>query len=329
MPAGSEYPATWTITGNIARGTTPSGIQVTATLTGPATFSTPAGLVPTGPTPSYFPPTTTQALWITEDACTTSGPSGCGFITYSYSQAVTTPVLYLGDVGSSTLSASNIIETYRNTPHTLTSGGTFSLDSPGSQTTNNAITNNGTTVGNIDPAGRVGQVGSVNSCQANGFGCGVYAINTPTQFVNSITFGLGYAGAGAPLDVSTQVVGVTPIQSSLTVAKSAAPTSITAAGQAVTYSFVVTNTGNSPLTGVSVTDTAFTGTGTLGRITCPTTTLAAGASTTCTATYTATQADVDAGQVDNTATATGTDPTGAAVTSTPSSAVVTATQRQR
>src|SRR3984957_18190604 len=64
VPAGSEYPATWTVDGNVATGTTPSGVVVTATLTGPATFFVkPTGsLVLNGGTPGYLPVTTTQAL---------------------------------------------------------------------------------------------------------------------------------------------------------------------------------------------------------------------------------------------------------------------------
>ncbi|MGW4111205.1 DUF7507 domain-containing protein [Actinosynnema sp. NPDC004786] len=82
------------------------------------------------------------------------------------------------------------------------------------------------------------------------------------------------------------------------------------AGDTITYAFTVTNTGNVTLTGVAVDDPR------VGPVTCPSTTLAPGASTTCTAPpYPLTQADVDAGAVDNTATATGVPPTGDPVTS--------------
>ncbi|MEI5672350.1 MULTISPECIES: DUF7507 domain-containing protein [unclassified Nocardioides] len=84
-------------------------------------------------------------------------------------------------------------------------------------------------------------------------------------------------------------------------------------GDTITYGFKVTNTGVVTLSSVGVSDPK------LGTITCPTGTLAAGASRTCTSkTYTLTQADVDAGKVDNTATASGTGPTGTVVTATDS-----------
>jgi uncharacterized repeat protein (TIGR01451 family) len=87
-----------------------------------------------------------------------------------------------------------------------------------------------------------------------------------------------------------------------------------AAGDRIAYSFSVTNTGSTALTSVSVNDTKAT-------VTCPSGTLASGASETCTATYTLTQADVDNSPLVNTATATGTPPSGAApITSAPSTA---------
>ena len=73
------------------------------------------------------------------------------------------------------------------------------------------------------------------------------------------------------------------------------------AGDTITYSFTVTNTGNVTLTRSTVTDPQ------AGRRSpARAATLAPGASATCTPTYTLTQADVNAGKVDNTATATGT-----------------------
>ena len=96
----------------------------------------------------------------------------------------------------------------------------------------------------------------------------------------------------------------------ITLDKTAVAPSGNTAGSTVAYSFLVTNTGNVTLTSVDVDDPK------VGPVTCPVTSLAPGASTTCTKTYTLTQADVDAGSVVNTATASGTPPTGAAVTAT-------------
>ncbi|MEV7598822.1 hypothetical protein AB0O91_15705 [Kitasatospora sp. NPDC089797] len=125
---------------------------------------------------------------------------------------------------------------------------------------------------------------------------------------------------------SSATVTATP-NPALTIVKSASPTTVSAVGQTVDYSFLVTNTGNVTLTNVSVNETAFSGTGTPPAISCPAgaASLAPGASVTCTASYTVTQADIDAGTITNTATATGTPPSGPPVTSPPSSATVTAT----
>ncbi|MEC9053472.1 MAG: DUF11 domain-containing protein, partial [Actinomycetota bacterium] len=85
------------------------------------------------------------------------------------------------------------------------------------------------------------------------------------------------------------------------------------AGDTITYSFTVKNTGNATLNPVTVHDPLFGGAS--PNVTCPAGALAPGASVTCSSkTYTLTQADVDAGTVDNTATATGTAPSGVKVT---------------
>src|SRR6201999_1147106 len=118
-----------------------------------------------------------------------------------------------------------------------------------------------------------------------------------------------------PSSTSTPVNQV----SALTLTKSAAVTDVngngkTDLGDKVTWSFLVKNTGTATVTSVGVNDP------TAGAVSCPTTTLAPGASTTCTAaSHTITQADVDAGVVTNTATASGKDPANHTVTSAPSS----------
>ncbi|MEV0192848.1 hypothetical protein AB0I39_30495 [Kitasatospora purpeofusca] len=124
----------------------------------------------------------------------------------------------------------------------------------------------------------------------------------------------------------SNAVVTAPPAPALTLVKSAEPQTVGATGASVAYSFVVTNTGNVTLTNVSVTDTAFSGSGPAPVVTCPAgaASLAPGASVTCTAPYTVVQADIDAGSVTNTAVANGTPPTGPPVASPPSNAVVIA-----
>jgi uncharacterized repeat protein (TIGR01451 family) len=90
-----------------------------------------------------------------------------------------------------------------------------------------------------------------------------------------------------------------------------APSGVVNAGDTITYTFSVQNTGNVTLTGITVSDPLLPG------LSCTIASLAAGVSSTCTATnnvYTLTQADIDTGSRANTATVTGTPPSGPNVT---------------
>ncbi|MDH2430315.1 hypothetical protein PYR91_33230, partial [Sphaerisporangium sp. TRM90804] len=121
------------------------------------------------------------------------------------------------------------------------------------------------------------------------------------------TASVRYASADTPAQQGTgtgAVSTVVPVQvSSLALLKTASPTTTTAAGRSISYSYRITNTGQTTLTGVGVVDTVFSGSGPAPVISCPVTTLVPQASTTCTGTYVTTQADVDAGSIVNTAVA--------------------------
>jgi uncharacterized repeat protein (TIGR01451 family) len=125
-------------------------------------------------------------------------------------------------------------------------------------------------------------------------------------------------------DSQTCVVVPTP---HISLTKTPNPTSVNAIGQVVTYTFVVTNDGELPLTSVTVADTFTTGgSGPVSAITCAAGTngsfsLAVGASTTCSMTYTVTAVDILLGEIANTATVTGTPPTGAPVTASATATV--------
>jgi uncharacterized repeat protein (TIGR01451 family) len=111
--------------------------------------------------------------------------------------------------------------------------------------------------------------------------------------------------------IATVVVSAQP---GLTIDKIAGTPTANTAGATIAYSFVVTNTGNVTVTGLTINDAQLS-----AAAVCPTTTLAPAATTTCTGSHTITQAEVDAGTVVNTATATGTLPGGGTTVSPPDS----------
>ncbi|KFN41732.1 DUF11 domain-containing protein, partial [Arenimonas oryziterrae] len=111
-------------------------------------------------------------------------------------------------------------------------------------------------------------------------------------------------------------VGPSP---SLTLAKSASTPTYNTVGQVVNYSYVVTNTGNVLISGIAITDDK------IPTVTCPVTTLAPNAGTTCTGSYTITLADLNAGSVTNNASVNGT-PTAGSLSPATDSETVTAVQ---
>jgi uncharacterized repeat protein (TIGR01451 family) len=156
------------------------------------------------------------------------------------------------------------------------------------------------------------------------------AIDTGTSLVDTAS-ATGTSPAGvtpATVSASSQPVTVTITPSpALTVKKTASVSSVSAAGQTFTYNFAVKNTGNVDLNAITINDTqtAPSVAGNLSTISCPDASLAPGATENCTATYTVSQADMDAGTIADTATVSGTN--GKTTTTSPGSgASVSATQ---
>jgi uncharacterized repeat protein (TIGR01451 family) len=123
------------------------------------------------------------------------------------------------------------------------------------------------------------------------------------KVVNTATV-TGTPPDGTPIPpLPSNEVTVTGVQiPGLSIVKASTTASVSSAGQLVPYTFTVTNTGNVTITDIAVTDPN------TDEVICPQTTLEPDDATTCTATYTVTAADLDRGQVANTATVTGTPP---------------------
>ncbi len=117
---------------------------------------------------------------------------------------------------------------------------------------------------------------------------------------------------------SSVTVPASDATSSLSLVKSSITSAYGATGDTIDYDYVVTNTGTTTISGIGVSDNL------VASVNCPDPSLTPGASETCTGSYTVDQADVDAGSVTNTATASGTNPQDATITSNSSSVTVEA-----
>lgn len=161
---------------------------------------------------------------------------------------------------------------------------------------------------------RLGAITCLNTELAPGKSTTCEAIHTTTdadvdagRIANAAT-ATGDPPTGPPVTGGDDEI-VTGIQRpGIAVEKAAFPVEYGAAGERVTYTYTVVNTGNVTLRNVTLHDNR------LGVITCPAAMLAPGETMTCLATRITTPADVEAGHVVNFVTATGQPPTGPPVT---------------
>ncbi|GAA1516697.1 hypothetical protein GCM10009788_21140 [Nocardioides humi] len=140
---------------------------------------------------------------------------------------------------------------------------------------------------------------------------------------DAVTNTVSVTDRGNPAN-NTAAATLAPAAPGLALVKKAKPKKITKAGQKVTFTYRVTNTGNIALNPVTVAETRFTGTGKTPKVKCPAlpTGLQPGAQVVCTAKYTVTKKDAARGKIVNVAVANGATPGGSQVGSAPSKAVV-------
>ncbi|MES2672298.1 MAG: hypothetical protein V4673_18015, partial [Pseudomonadota bacterium] len=294
-------------------GTTPSVI-VNDTLNGvPAVIGTNVSLTPgTAPTP------TGGSITMNPDGTITIAPgTTAGTYTYPYTICELLNPANCDTAIATVIVAENpalIIDKTAGTPSGNTAGSTI------------AYTFLVTNTGNVTLTGIVvndAQLDAAAVCAVTTLAPGASTTCTGTHTITQAEVNAGVVNNSATATGTTPGGGTTtsppdttstPIAANpaLTIDKTAGTPSGNTAGSTIAYTFLVTNTGNVTLTGIVINDANLD-----AAAVCPVTTLAPGASTTCTGTHTITQAEVNAGVVNNSATATGTTPGGGTTTSPP------------
>lgn len=235
------------------------------------------------PTTTPVPAAPSIALLKVADASAVNDPAQVGdVITYAFT---------VRNTGNVTLT--NVIVTDPKLGVTLVGGPIASL-APGAEDTDTFTASYAITQADIDAAGVTNTATARGTAPAGGF------VTDPS---------------GTTLTNNTPTVVPLATTASITLVKTASTAGFSTppeVGDLVSYGFTIQNTGNVTLTNVTLTDT-LPGIVITGG---PIATLAPGATntTTFTATYALTQANIDAGEVVNSATVSGTPPTGPAVT---------------
>ncbi|WP_158531204.1 DUF7507 domain-containing protein, partial [Algoriphagus chordae] len=129
------------------------------------------------------------------------------------------------------------------------------------------------------------------------------------SFTNTATAS-GTPAGGSLADATGSATSTADQMPSWTVTKSSSTADYDAVGDVIDYTIEVANTGNVSISGIALTDPNTTGITLTSGDNAPTGTLDVGETWIYTATHVVTQADIDAGSYSNTATATGTDPSG-------------------
>ncbi|HKO76770.1 MAG TPA: hypothetical protein VJU52_06110, partial [Flavobacterium sp.] len=195
---------------------------------------------------------------------------------------------------------------------------TFSVTNTGNTTLSNIIINDLLT-GSVNLA----VTPSILAPNAIGTATATYTIQQSDIDLGKVTNSATVTGTtpagGTVTDTSgTTITNNTPTETTLNPSSSIALVKVGAVGGAVavgdviTYSFTVTNTGNTTLNNIVINDLL---TGSVNMAVTPSI-LAPNAIGTATATYTIQQSDIDLGKVTNSATVTGTTPAGGTVTDT-------------
>lgn len=209
---------------------------------------------------------------------TATARSGNTVVTSNQASAVITaninPGLSLTKQANPTIAGQGTVVTYT---YTLTNTGNVSLTAPYTISDNKIASVNCSSATTPLPPGASTTCTATYTVTANDVAAG--------SITNSATARANFGGT----PILSNQASATVLTSVLTLQVSANPNLVSQANQVITYTYTVTNTGNSTVTGLTISDNLIT------NITCGTTTLSPGQTTTCSGSYTVSQANLDSG----------------------------------